>query len=143
VNNGVACRRKKSASTIFGKRPAKLDMQPARPASAFDKCGVPGATGIKIADSQPFLVQQQRPANYYKPMNLPSQAVASPLSAFERLLVPGSAELPICRCGKEMQIASLDPLPERSDVHIRIYNCRTCHHEMRLTVWPSNDTPAQ
>jgi hypothetical protein len=26
-------------------------------------------------------------------------------------------------------------LPERSDTHIRIYNCLTCQHEMRLTVW--------
>ena len=34
------------------------------------------------------------------------------MSAFERLLVPGCTELPACRCGKEMQIASLDPFPK-------------------------------
>ena len=45
------------------------------------------------------------------------------MSAFERLLVPGCTELPECRCGKEMQIASIDPLPERSDAHIRVYGC--------------------
>ncbi len=63
------------------------------------------------------------------------------MSAFERLLVPGCTELPECRCGKEMQIASTDPLPERSDAHIRVYHCPACRHEMRLTVWAS-DTAA-
>ena len=43
-----------------------------------------------------------------------------PVSAFERLLVPGCTELPPCRCGKEMQLVSLDPVPERSDAHIRV-----------------------
>ena len=33
------------------------------------------------------------------------------MSAFERLLVPGCAELPVCRCGEEMQIVGLDRLP--------------------------------
>jgi hypothetical protein len=63
------------------------------------------------------------------------------MTAFERLLVPGCTELPPCRCGKEMQLASLDPLPERSDAHIRVYNCPACRHEMRLTVW-ATDTAA-
>ena len=63
------------------------------------------------------------------------------MSAFERLLVPGCTELPECRCGKEMQIASIDPLPERSDAHIRVYGCPAFHHEMRVTVWAS-DTAA-
>jgi hypothetical protein len=63
------------------------------------------------------------------------------MSVFERLLVPGCTELPICRCGKEMKIASLAPLPGRDDVHIRIYKCPSCHHEMRLTVW-ATDTVA-
>jgi hypothetical protein len=60
------------------------------------------------------------------------------MSAIERLLVPGSTELPECRCGKEMQIASLDPLPKGSDACIRIYKCISCDHEMRLTVWASD-----
>ena len=54
------------------------------------------------------------------------------MSAFERLLVPGCTELPACRCGKEMQIASLDQLPGRSDAYVRVYNCPACHHERRL-----------
>jgi hypothetical protein len=57
------------------------------------------------------------------------------MSVIERLLEPGCTELPDCRCGKEMQIASVEPLLERSDAHIRIYKCPACQHEMRLTVW--------
>jgi hypothetical protein len=64
------------------------------------------------------------------------------MSAFERLLVPGCTELPACRCGKEMQIASLDHLPGRSDAYVRVYNCPACHHERRLTVW-ATDPAAQ
>jgi hypothetical protein len=64
------------------------------------------------------------------------------MSAFERLLVPGCTDLPACRCGKEMQIASLDRLPGRSDAYVRVYNCPVCHHERRLTVWAA-DTPAE
>jgi hypothetical protein len=57
---------------------------------------------------------------------------------FERLLVPGCTELPECQCGKEMQIASRDQLPARSDAYIRVYNCPACQHEMRLTVWATD-----
>ena len=63
------------------------------------------------------------------------------MSAIERLLVPGSTELPECRCGKEMQLTRIEELPDRTDAQIRIYNCPVCHHEMRLTVW-SEDLPA-
>ena len=41
-------------------------------------------------------------------------AEEDPMSAIERLLVPGSTELPACHCGDEMRIASLDPAPESS-----------------------------
>src|ERR1700733_3408150 len=64
------------------------------------------------------------------------------MSKFERLLVPGCIELPACRCGKEMQIASLDQLPGRSNAYVRVYICSACHHERRLTVW-ATDTVAQ
>jgi hypothetical protein len=57
------------------------------------------------------------------------------MSDFERLLVPGCAELPACRCGKEMHVARTHSLARKSDTHIRVYNCPTCHHEMHLTVW--------
>ena len=56
------------------------------------------------------------------------------MSSYERLLTPGSTELPECRCGKEMQMVRVDGLPDRTDAHIRVYNCLTCQHEMRLTV---------
>jgi hypothetical protein len=60
------------------------------------------------------------------------------MSIIERLLVPGSTELPGCHCGAEMRIATVDPIPERGDAHIRIYKCPSCAREMRLTVWVSD-----
>jgi hypothetical protein len=60
------------------------------------------------------------------------------MSAIERLLVPGSTELPGCPCGDEMRVASRDPVPEKSDAYIRIYKCPSCAREMRLTVWASD-----
>ena len=54
------------------------------------------------------------------------------MSAFERLLAPGCTELPACRCGKEMQIASLDQLPGRSDAYVRVYNCLPPREAARL-----------
>ena len=60
------------------------------------------------------------------------------MSAIERLLVPGSTEFPECQCGDEMRIASLDPIPAKSDAHIRIYKCPSCAREMPLTVWASD-----
>jgi hypothetical protein len=42
------------------------------------------------------------------------------MSGFERLLVRGCAELPAYRCGQEMQIASLDQLPGRSDAYVGV-----------------------
>jgi hypothetical protein len=57
------------------------------------------------------------------------------MSAFERLRVPGFSELPVCRCGEDMHTASINPVPQRTDTHIRVYNFSTCHHEMGLTVW--------
>jgi len=60
------------------------------------------------------------------------------MSAFERLLVPGFTELPVCRCGEEMEITSFDEFPAGSDAVIRIYTCTACGHEMRLTVWAAD-----
>jgi hypothetical protein len=54
---------------------------------------------------------------------------------FERLFVPGSTDLPECRCGKEMKVALTERVPDQTDAHIRIYNCLACGHEMRLTLW--------
>ena len=57
------------------------------------------------------------------------------MSVFERLSEPGRTEGAACRCGKEMEIASIERLPEGSDADVRVYHCSACHHEMRLTVW--------
>jgi hypothetical protein len=57
------------------------------------------------------------------------------MSALERHSVPGVNALPKCRCGGEMHIAVIDPLPERNDTHVRIYDCPACQREMWLTVW--------
>ena len=57
------------------------------------------------------------------------------MSAFERLLVPGSTERPACRCGDVMEVVSIERLPEGSDAAVRAYQCAACRHEMRLTVW--------
>ena len=63
------------------------------------------------------------------------------MSSFERLLVPGSTELPECRCGEEMKVARYERLPDQIDAHIRIYTCPICGHEMRLTVWADDLLP--
>ena len=56
------------------------------------------------------------------------------MSVIERLLEPGSIELPDCRCGKEMAIDRIDLVPN-SDTRIRVYQCQYCRSELRLTVW--------
>lgn len=57
------------------------------------------------------------------------------MSGFGRLLEPGCTERAACRCGKEMEIARIERLPDGSDADVRIYRCAACQHEMRLTVW--------
>jgi hypothetical protein len=54
---------------------------------------------------------------------------------FERLLEPGCTESPTCQCGKQMEIAAIERFPEGTDTAIRVYRCKGCHREMRLTVW--------
>jgi hypothetical protein len=53
----------------------------------------------------------------------------------ERLLEPGSNELPICRCGVEMQLVRGGRPAPTHETEIRIFICPVCEHEMRLTVW--------
>ena len=55
------------------------------------------------------------------------------MSGFERLLEPGCTERPACRCGKEMEIARVEQLPDGSDADVRVYRCAACQHEMRAT----------
>ena len=57
------------------------------------------------------------------------------MSSLERLLGPNCNEGPECRCGEEMKVARTEQVPDQTDAHIRVYNCRVCGHEMRLTVW--------
>jgi DNA-directed RNA polymerase subunit RPC12/RpoP len=56
------------------------------------------------------------------------------MSKIERLLVPGATELPDCRCGREMALASAEKT-NHNEAEIRIYKCSECNHEMRLIVW--------
>jgi hypothetical protein len=63
------------------------------------------------------------------------------MSDLERLLVPGCTEMPSCLCGKEMRIDRTYSDPRNTDAHIRIYKCLACGHEMRLTVWGSDEMP--
>jgi hypothetical protein len=64
-----------------------------------------------------------------------ASAFGGSMSGFERLLEPGCTEGLKCRCGEEMEVARIERLPVGTDADIRIYHCRACHHEMRLTVW--------
>jgi len=54
------------------------------------------------------------------------------MTAFEKLLAPGSTELPDCRCGTEMHLFRVKPF---GDTEIRIFRCDACHHEFQLMVW--------
>ena len=56
------------------------------------------------------------------------------MSKFERLLEPGSTELPDCRCAAEMNQMAIVPVPG-GDTEIRIFQCPDCSHELRLTTW--------
>ena len=56
------------------------------------------------------------------------------MSSLERLLGPNCTEGPECRCGEEMKVARTEQVPDQTDAHIRVYNCRVCGHQMRLTV---------
>ena len=55
------------------------------------------------------------------------------MSSFEKLLAPGSTELPDCRCGAEMHLFAAKPCGEETE--IRIFRCEICHHEFQLMVW--------
>ena len=56
------------------------------------------------------------------------------MSNIEDLLIPGSTEVPQCRCGSDMTLKDTAPTPSR-DAEIRVYRCPCCEHELRLTVW--------
>jgi hypothetical protein len=58
--------------------------------------------------------------------------LAAPMRGFENLLLPGSIDLPECRCGAEMHLFSIKPLP---DTEVRVFRCDKCNHEFQLMVW--------
>jgi hypothetical protein len=59
------------------------------------------------------------------------------MSAFENLLVPGSTELPDCRCGAEMRRVRNKP---SGDTEIHIFKCDSCQQELQLMVWATPET---
>jgi len=63
------------------------------------------------------------------------------MSKLDRVLVPGSTEVPNCRCGTEMHLIAGVPV-EGGESEVRIFRCRACSHELRLTIWRSDVSAA-
>jgi hypothetical protein len=57
------------------------------------------------------------------------------MSSLENLLLPGSTDLPDCRCGAEMSLFGAKPAGDAGDTEVRIFRCDACDHELRLMVW--------
>jgi hypothetical protein len=57
------------------------------------------------------------------------------VSKLERVLVPGSAEMPDCQCGAEMRLVRSKVSDKSPDTEVRAYECPACRHELRLMVW--------
>lgn len=51
------------------------------------------------------------------------------------MLVPGSADLPDCSCGSEMDLIAQEKVGNQSEAETRMYRCARCEHELRLMVW--------
>lgn len=64
------------------------------------------------------------------------------MTKFERLLVPGSTEMPDCQCGAEMRLAGASQIEKPSGAEVRVYECSDCGHELRLMVWADAADPA-
>jgi hypothetical protein len=63
------------------------------------------------------------------------------MTKFERLLVPGSTEMPDCQCGAEMRLVRATQADKSPAAEIRVYQCLACGHELRLTVWADAANP--
>jgi hypothetical protein len=59
--------------------------------------------------------------------------------SIERLLEPGSTEMPLCRCGVEMRLPDGVRPVATHETEIRVFMCPDCAHELRLTVWSGFD----
>jgi hypothetical protein len=57
------------------------------------------------------------------------------MSSIERVLVPGSADLPDCRCGSEMDLIAQEKVGNQSEAETRMYRCARCERELRLMIW--------
>lgn len=57
------------------------------------------------------------------------------MTKFERIIVPGSKELPDCQCGAQMRFVQSRRSDPASEIEVRVYKCSACDHELRLTVW--------
>jgi len=57
----------------------------------------------------------------------------------ERLLEPGSTELPDCMCGNQMRLGGLRAAT--NDTEIKTFFCPACERELRLTVWSEAISP--
>jgi hypothetical protein len=55
----------------------------------------------------------------------------------ERVLEPGSSDIPNCICNREMRLKRTETVDRETE--IRIYECPSCTHELRLTVWRTID----
>ncbi len=51
----------------------------------------------------------------------------------ERMLEPGSTDLPGCRCGAEMELRRIEK--RQNDTELKFFRCPKCRHEMRLMIW--------
>jgi hypothetical protein len=63
------------------------------------------------------------------------------MTKFERLLTPGSPEMPDCPCGAEMRVAQSLQADKSPDIEVRVYECPACRRELRLTVWADAADP--
>lgn len=63
------------------------------------------------------------------------------MSKFERLLVPGSLEMPDCPCGAEMHFSRAIQAENSAGAEVRVFECAACGHEFRITVWADAADP--
>ena len=57
------------------------------------------------------------------------------MSSLERVLAPGSEDLPDCICGREMILVRREKADDQKNVETRTYHCTPCGRELRLMVW--------
>ena len=53
------------------------------------------------------------------------------MSKLERILEPGSRELPDCVCGSEMHLARSESAATAAGVEARVYECADCGRQLR------------